>query len=73
MTEHRLILLRESLEQTLENIDIILQSNAPYPVLTQFEEGGYTEGYKSKDIVRVDSTIDKRKGVFLLNFYSEKL
>ena len=73
MSEHNLIKLRDSLEETLENIDRILQSNLPYPVLTQFDEGGYTDGYEHKDVVRVESTIDKEDGVFLLNFYSEKL
>ena len=73
MTEQNLIKLRDSLENTLKDINTILQSNLPYPVLTQFDEGGYTDGYENKDVVRVESVIDKEDGVFLLNFYSEKL
>jgi len=73
MTEQNLIRLRDSLENTLEDIDTILQSNLPYPVLTQFDEGGYTDGYEKKDIVMVESVIEKEEGVLLLNFYSEKL
>jgi len=73
MTEQNLIKLRDSLEQTLDNIDKILQSNLPYPVLTQFDEGGYTDGYEHKDVVKVDSEIDEEDGVLLINFYSEKL
>jgi len=73
MTEQRLIQLRNSLENTLKNIDKVLQSKLPYPVLTQFDEGGYTDGYGHKDIVVVDSEIDKEDGVLLINFYSERL
>ena len=72
MTEQRLIQLKNSLEDTLKNIDKVLQSKLPYPVLTQFDEGGYTDGYEHKDIVIVDSEIDE-EGVLLINFYSEKL
>ena len=73
MTEQRLIQLRNSLESTLKNIDKVLQSNLPYPVLTQFDEGGYTDGYEHKDVVVVDSEIEEEDGVLLINFYSEKL
>jgi hypothetical protein len=73
MTEQRLIQLRNSLENTLKNIDKVLQSKLPYPVLTQIDEGGYTDGYEHKDIVEIESEIDKEDGVLLLNFYSEKL
>jgi hypothetical protein len=48
MSEQNLIKLRDSLENTLKDIDTILQSNLPYPVLTQFDEGGYTDGYENK-------------------------
>jgi hypothetical protein len=73
MTEQRLIQLRNSLESTLKNIDKVLQSKLPYPVLTQFDEGGYTDGYEHKDIVVVESEIDEEDGLLLINFYSEKL
>jgi hypothetical protein len=73
MSEQNLIKLRDSLENTLKDIDTILQSNLPYPVLTQFDEGGYTDGYEHKDLVFVESEIDEEEGILLLNFYCEKL
>ena len=73
MTEQRLLQLRNSLEDTLKNIDKVLQRKLPYPVLTQFDEGGYTDGYEHKDIVVIESEIDKEEGLLLMNFYSEKL
>jgi hypothetical protein len=73
MTKQNLIKLRNSLESTLKKIDIVLQSKLSYPVLTQFDEGGYTDGYEHKDLVFVESEIDEEEGILLLNFYCEKL
>ena len=73
MTKQNLIKLRNSLESTLKKVDTVLESKLPYPVLTQFDEGGYTDGYEHKDIVFVESEIDEEEGILLLNFYCEKL
>jgi hypothetical protein len=69
MTEQNLIKLRNSLESTLKKIDTVLQSKLPYPVLTQFDEGGYTDGYEHKDVVFVESDIED--GELYINFYSK--
>ncbi len=73
MTKQNLIKLRNSLESTLKKIDTVLESKLPYPVLTQFDEGSYTDGYEHKDVVFVESEIDEEEGILLLNFYCEKL
>ncbi len=59
MTKQNLIKLRNSLESTLKKIDTVLESKLPYPVLTQFDEGSYTDGYEHKDVVFVESEIDE--------------
>ena len=69
MTEQNLIKLRNSLESTLKKTDTVLQSKLPYPVLTQFDEGGYTDGYEHKDVVFVESDIED--GELYINFYSK--
>ncbi len=73
MTVKNLQLLKKSLEDTLLNVNTLLEKNQSFPVLTQFDEGGYTDGYEHKDLVFVKSNIDEEDGVFLIDFYSEEL
>ncbi len=71
MTVQNLLKLKESLESALNNVNKVLESNSSYPVFTQFDEGGYTEGYEEKEDVYIESQIDEEEGTLLLNFYSE--
>jgi hypothetical protein len=71
MTVQNLLKLKESLESALNNVNKVLESNSSYPVLTQFDEGGYTDGYKEKEDVYIESQIDEEEGILLLNFYSK--
>ena len=71
MTVQNLLKLKESLESALNNVNKVLESNSSYPVFTQFDEGGYTEGYEEKEDVYIESKIDEEEGTLLLNFYSE--
>jgi len=71
MTVENLIRLKKSLESALNNVNKVLESNSSYPVFTQFDEGGYTDGYEEKEDVYIESQIDQEEGTLLLNFYSE--
>jgi hypothetical protein len=71
MTVENLIQLKKSLENTLNDVNKVLESNSSYPVFTQFDEGGYTKGYEEKREVYIYCQIDEEEGTLLLNFYSE--
>jgi hypothetical protein len=71
MTVQNLLKLKESLESALNNVNKVLESNSPYPVFTQFDEGGYTDGYEEKEDVYIECQIDEEEGTLLLKFYSE--
>ena len=73
MTVENLKVLKRSLEDTLKNVNTLLEKNQSFTVLTQFDEGGRFDGYEHKDLVFVKSEIDEKDGVFLIDFYSEKL
>jgi len=72
MTKQNLLRLKESLENTLLNVEKMLENDLNYPILTQFDEGGYTEGYQHSDVVLIDSLIEEEDGVMLIRFYAEK-
>jgi glycosidase len=59
MTVENLKVLKRSLEDTLKNVNTLLEKNQSFPVLTQFDEGGYTDGYEHKDLVFVKSEINR--------------
>ena len=71
MTVQNLLKLKESLESALNNVNKVLESNSSYSVFTQFDEGGYTDGYEEKEDVYIECQIDEEEGTLLLNFYSE--
>ena len=70
MTLENLKRYKESLERALEDVNEILKGGLPYKVYTQFDEGGYTDGYEVKHTVIVDSYIDQ-EGDLMINFYCE--
>ena len=72
MTVSNLQGLKKSLEATLEDVNTLLEKQQPVQVLTQNDEGYYTEGGQVKDIVFLESQISEENEL-LLNFYNEKL